>query len=42
MIIKIFVTDWFVYSKLSIHFGKDRTKLILFVSQHKIKNVKKT
>ena len=32
--------DWFVDNKLSIHFGEDKTKLILFGSKHKIKNSK--
>ena len=29
--------DWFVDNKLSIHFGEDKTKSILFASKHKIK-----
>ena len=29
--------DWFVDNKLSIHFGQDKTKSILFGSKHKIK-----
>ena len=32
--------DWFVDNKLSIHFGEDKTKSILFGSKHKIKNSK--
>ena len=32
--------DWFVDNKLSIHFGKDKTKSILFDSKHKTKNSK--
>ena len=32
--------DWFVDNKLSIHFGEDKTKSILFCSKHKIKNLK--
>ena len=32
--------DRFVDNKLSIHFGEDKTKLILFGSKHKIKNSK--
>ena len=32
--------DWFVDNKLSIHFGKDKTKSISFGSKHKIKNLK--
>ena len=31
---------WFVDNKLSIHFGEDETKLILFGSKHKIKKSK--
>ena len=34
------VYDWFVDNKLSIHFGEDKTKSILFASQRKIKNIK--
>ena len=29
--------EWFVDNKLSIHFGEDKTKSILFTSKHKIK-----
>ena len=36
------ICDWFVYNKLSIHFGEDKTKLILLVSQRKIRAIKKT
>ena len=32
--------DWFVDNKLSIHFGEDKTKSILFCSKRKIKNSK--
>ena len=32
--------DWFVDNKLSIHFGEDKTKSILFGSKHKIKRSK--
>ena len=32
--------DWFVDNKLSIHFGEDKTKSILFDSKHKIKKSK--
>ena len=32
--------DWFVDDKLSIHFGEDNTKSILFDNKHKIKNWK--
>ena len=28
--------DWFVDSKLSIHFGQDKTKSILFDTKHKL------
>ena len=29
--------DWFVDNKLSIHFGEDKTKSILFSNKHKLK-----
>ena len=32
------ICDWFVDNKLSIHFGEDKTKSILFASKHKIKS----
>ena len=32
--------DWIVDNKLSIHFGEDKTKSILFGSKHKINNSK--
>ena len=32
--------DWFVDTKLSVHFGEDKTKSVLFGSKHKIKNSK--
>ena len=32
--------DWFLDKKLSIHFGEDKTKSILFGSKHKIKKSK--
>ena len=32
--------DWFLQNKLSIHFGEDKTKSILFGSKHKIKKSK--
>ena len=32
--------DWFVDNKLSIHFGEDKTKSILFSSKHKIKKAR--
>ena len=31
------ICDWFVDNKLSIHFGEDKTKSILFASKSKIK-----
>ena len=35
------ICDWFVDNKLSIHFGEDKTKSILFASKFKRKNIKK-
>ena len=35
------ICDWFVDNKPSIHFGKDKTKSILFASKFKNKNIKK-
>ena len=35
------ICDWFIDNKLSIHFGEDKTKSILFASQRKIKTIKK-
>ena len=35
------ICDWSVDNKLTIHFGEDKRKLILFASQRKIKNIKK-
>ena len=35
------ISNWFVDNKLSIHFGEDKTKSILFANQSKIKNIKK-
>ena len=32
--------DWFVDNKLSMHFGEDKTKSILFGNKHEIKNSK--
>ena len=29
--------DWFVDNKLSIHFGEDKTKCVLFASKNKVK-----
>ena len=34
------ICDWFVDNKLSIHFGGDKTKSILFASKFKNKNIK--
>ena len=33
--------DWFVDNKLSIHFGEDKTKSILFASKWKVKKASK-
>ena len=35
------IYDWFVDNRLSIHFGEDKTKSILFASKPKIKKVPK-
>ena len=35
------ICDWFVNNKLSIHFGNDKTKLMLFEIKFKIKKVRK-
>ena len=35
------VCNWFVDNKLSIHFGEDKTKSILFASKCKIKSARK-
>ena len=35
------ICDWFVDNKLSIHFGEDKTKLILFSSKSNLKLVEK-
>ena len=35
------ISDWFVDNKLSINFGEDTPKLILFASKCKKKNIKK-
>ena len=34
------ICDWFVDNKLSIHFGKHNTKLIIFSSHCKIKKIR--
>ena len=33
------ICDWFVNNKLSIQFGEDKTKSILFASKFKKKNI---
>ena len=35
------ICDWFVDNKLSIHFGEDKTKSILFATKRKIKKLQK-
>ena len=35
------ICDWFIDNKLSIHFGEDKTKSILFASQRKSRTIKK-
>ena len=35
------ICEWFVDNRLSIHFGEDKTKSILFASKSKIKKVPK-
>ena len=35
------ICDWFVDHKLSIHFGEDKTKSILFASKRKIRKLQK-
>ena len=35
------ICDWFVDNKLSIHFGVDKTKSILFTSKRRAKNIRK-
>ena len=32
--------DWFADNKLSVHFGEDKTKSVLFASEFKRKNIK--
>ena len=41
-LIKIFedICDWFADNKLSIHFGDDKTKSILFASKQWAKNIR--
>ena len=35
------ICDWFLDNKLSIHFGEDKTKSILFATKRKIKKLQK-
>ena len=35
------ICDWFVGNKLSIYFGEDKTKSILFASKRKIRKLQK-
>ena len=35
------ICDWFVDNKLSIHFGDDKTKSVLFTTKRKAKNIRK-
>ena len=35
------ICEWFVDNRLSIHYGEDKTKSILFASKRKIKKVPK-
>ena len=35
------ICDWFVDNKLSIHFGEDKTKSILFATKNKLKKIDK-
>ena len=35
------ICDWFVDNKLSIHFGDDKTKSILFATKFKIRKIRK-
>ena len=32
--------DWFVDNKLSVHFGREKTKSILFGTKHRLRNAK--
>ena len=34
-----YLCDWFVENKLSIHFGEDKTKSIVFGSRKRLKNL---
>ena len=33
------LADWFIDNKLSVHFGEDKTKSILFSSKHRLKSI---
>ena len=35
------ISDWFVENKLSIHFGDDKTKPVLFASKRRAKKIRK-
>ena len=35
------ICDWFIDNKLSIQFGEDKTKSIIFASKRKIKSARK-
>ena len=35
-----YICDWFADNKLSIHFGDDKTKSILFASKRDTKNIR--
>ena len=35
------ICDWFVDNRLSIHFGEDKTKSILFAPKHKLNSIRK-
>ena len=35
----VHICDWFVDNKLSIHFGEDKTKFILFASNKKLQKL---
>ena len=38
-LIRTLICDWFVDNKLSIYFGEDKTKTLLFSSKSKIEKV---
>ena len=35
------ISEWFVYNRLSIHFGEEKTKSTIFASKRKIKKLPK-